>query len=140
MPKKVDNVLVEFVIQESSVPECIAAIKDSGGAVTENEKAWDIPPDLLDDYSDAQFEPMMVVAVTVSIGFLIKRISDVWLDHKRSGGQVVDTRENKVSIRWASHLERGTLVVVSDNDTNVYKPENRDEALGVLEKLAVAHG
>lgn len=140
MPEKSDNVTVEFVTQESDIPEYITAVNDSGGQITENEKPWDIPPDLLDDYADAQFEPMMVVAVAVSVGFLIKRISDVWLDHKRAGGQIVDTRDKDISVRWASHLERGTLVLVSNDDTRVYKPDNRDEALNVLEKMAVAHG
>ena len=140
MPEQSDHVTVEFVTQESDITEYITAVNDSGGQITEGEKPWDIPPDLLDDYADAQFEPMMVVAVAVSVGFLIKRVSDVWLDHKRAGGQIVDTRGKDISVRWASHLERGTLVLVSNDDTRVYKPDNRDEALNVLEKMAVAHG
>lgn len=140
MSGKVNNVSVEFVALESDLAACVNALKSSGGTVTENEKAWDTPPDLLDDYSDAQFEPMMVVAASVSIGFLIKRISDVWLDHKRAGGQVIDTRGKDVSIRWAPHLDRGKLVVVSSEETKVYESKDHDEALDVLEKIVGAHG
>ena len=74
MSETKDNVVVEFVTLESNIPKYIATVNNSGGKVIENEKTWDIPPDLLDDYADAQFEPMMVVAVAVSVGFLIKRI------------------------------------------------------------------
>lgn len=140
MSENTDNVSVEFVMQESDMPECVAAVNSSEGKVIENEKAWDIPPDLLDDYADAQFEPMMMMVAAVSVGFLIKRISDVWLDHKRDGGQLVDTRGENMSIRWAPHLKRGTLVIVSNDDTKVYKPQDHDQALNVLEKMAVAYG
>lgn len=131
---------VEFITEESTVPEYITAIEQSGGKLERPEKSYDIPADLIDDYGDAQFEPFTVIAVAVSVGFLIKRISDVWLDHSRSGGQVVDTRGETMSVRRAPYLERGTLVILTDNDTKVYHTKDKDEVLDVLERIALAHG
>jgi len=139
MSESKKNVSVEFVTRESDVLSCLSAVENSGGTVQERGKVWDVPADLLDDYGDAQFEPMMVVAATVSIGFLVKRISDVWLDHKRGGGQVIDTRGKTVSVRYAPYLDRGKMVLVSDEGSVVYDSKNRDEALDILKKIATAH-
>jgi hypothetical protein len=108
-------------------------VTKEGGKVTKAAQPWRIPDDLLDRYADAQFEPLIVIAVIVGVGWLIKRVSDVWLDQTRPGGQVIDTRGGKVVVRVAPYLERGTLVLQSDKEVRVFRPNQRDEALKVLE-------
>ena len=134
-----DVISANFVMEESSVSDYVTAVDKSGGKLAGPPGPYTIPAELLDDYSDAQFEPLMVVAATVAVGFLVKRISDVWLDHKRPGGQVVDTRGGQTVIRVAPYLERGTLVLQSDRGVQVFRPEKHDEALPVLGKLLSAH-
>ncbi len=131
---------VDFVTEESSAPEYVAKIEKSGGKLENAVTPYTIPPDLLDDYSDAQFEPIMLVAAFVGTGFLIKQISDVWLDHTRSGGQVIDTRGDKIAVRVAPYLKRGTLVLQSKDEVKVFQPKDRDTALPLLEKIILAHG
>ncbi len=128
---------VEFVIEESAVTDFLADVKQSSVQVEADPKAWDIPPELLDEYGDAQMDPFMVVAVAMSVGFLIKRLADVWW---RAGGQVIDVRGRKVVVRRAPYLEPRTLVLVTEDGPKVFKGENRDEALEVLRKMVGPNG
>lgn len=131
---------VEFVTEESIAYDYVAEIEKSGGKLEYPVRPFQIPADLIDDYSDAQFEPFTLVAAIVSVGFLIKRISDVWLDHTRPGGQVIDTRGGKIIVRRAPYLERGILVLQSEEGVKVFQPQDHDEALSLLEKMVLAHG
>jgi hypothetical protein len=133
-------ICVEFVTEESTASDYVTEIEKSGGKLEDAVKPFNIPADLIDDYSDAQFEPLILVAAAVAVGFLIKRISDVWLDHTRPGGQVIDTQGNKIVVRVAPYLERGMLVLQSKEGVKVFRPQDRDEALPLLEKVILAHG
>ena len=132
-------VSVEFVTEEANTTDLIAELEKSGGQL-EDQKPWAIPADLIDDYADAQFEPFILVSAAVALGFLVKRISDVWLDHTRPGGQVIDTRGETIVVHVAPYLKRGTLVLQSDDGVEVFQMEDRDEAIPVLEKAVSAHG
>jgi hypothetical protein len=126
---------VQFVTEESKASSDIAEIEKSGGRLDSPAKPFDIPADLADDYSDPQFEPLTVIVATVATGFLLKRISDLWLDQTRPGGQVVDTRGDKVVVRVAPYLKRGTLVLQSEKEVKVFQPHDKDEALPFLAKF-----
>lgn len=126
---------VQFVTEESKASSDIAEIERNGGKLDSPPKPFEVPADLADDYSDAQFEPLTMIAATVATGFLVKRISDIWLDHSRPGGQVVDTRGGKTVVRAAPHLKRGMLVVQSKKGVKVFQPHDKDEALSLLGKL-----
>jgi hypothetical protein len=130
---------VDFVTEESTADDYVAEIEKSGGKLDGEVEPFQTPPDLLDDYSDAQFEPLTVVAASVAVGFLVKRISDVWRDHTQPGGQVIDTRGDKIVVRVAPHLQRGTLVLQSAEGVKVFAPQDRDAALPLLEKVILAH-
>ena len=101
------TVSVQFVTEESKAFGDIAEIEKSGGKLDFPAKPFDIPADLADDYSDPQFEPLTIIATTVATGFLLKRISDRWLDQTRPGGHVVDTRGDKVVVRVAPYFKTG---------------------------------
>ena len=130
---------VQFVTEEKNAPDYVAAIEKSGGKLGEPVKPWPIPPDLLDDYSDAQFEPLMMVSAAVAIGFLVKRISDVWLDHTRPG-QVIDTRGKTIVVRVAPGLKHGDIVLQSEEGVQVFRSEHHDEAIPLLEKVLSVRG
>ena len=128
--------VVQFVVPESEAAELASQIEAKGGQLSTSPKPWDIPAELLDDYTDAQFEPFLVISCTVAAGFLIKKISDVWLDHTRPGGHVLDTSGGSTTLRVAPYLERGTLVWQSDAGVQIFRPEQRDLALETLGHLA----
>lgn len=118
---------INFVRWESNAEATEASIRESGGSVASAASPWDIPADLIDEYSDGQIEPLMIIAAAVSIGFLIKVVSSVVADHTRPGGQVVDARGDTVTVRPAPHLERGTLVVISSEGAKVIKTKDEVE-------------
>jgi hypothetical protein len=126
---------VHFIVEESDVTDEVAGIEKNGGKLDSPAQPFDIPAELAEDYSDPQFEPLTMIAATVAAGFLVKRISDVWLDHTRSGGQVIDTRGDRVVVRTAPHLKRGTLVLQSRQGVKVFQPQDKDEALPLMAKL-----
>src|SRR4051794_11896949 len=95
------SLAVQFVVPEADAAELASQIEMQGGQLLTSPEAWEIPAELLDDYTDAQFEPLLMISCTVAAGFLIKRISDVWLDHKRPGGHVLDTRGDSTTLRAA---------------------------------------
>lgn len=129
------TISVQFVTEESKASGDIAEIEKNGGKLEAPPMPFDVPADLADDYSDAQFEPLTMIAATVATGFLVKRISDVWLDHSRPGGHVVDTRGGKTVVRVAPYLKRGMLVLQSKKEVKVFQPHDKDEALPFLAKL-----
>jgi hypothetical protein len=133
------TISVQFVTEESKASGDIAEIEKSGGKLDAPPSPFDVPADLVDDYSDAQFEPLTIIAATVATAFLVKRISDIWLDHSRPGGQVVDTRGGKTVVRVAPYLKRGTLVLQSEQEVKVFEPNDKDEALPFLAKV-LGHG
>lgn len=133
-------IAVRFIAEESAVADYVSEIEKGGGKIEVAAQAWEIPADLIDDYSDPQFEPMMLIAATVAAGFLIKRISDVWMDHKWPGGQVIDARNEEIEFRIAPYLKPGTLVILTKEGEKVFQLQDKDEALPLLEKIIKAHG
>lgn len=130
------NISVQFVIEESSAAALVSDIKTTGGNLDADPVPFDVPPELIDDYGDAQFEPFLIVAAAVSIGFLIKRISDVILDHKMKGGYIVDARNHKLIVRRAPYLNpRGSIVLLTNKNEQFFQPEDKDQALEALEKM-----
>lgn len=132
------TVAVEWIVAESDASDYVQAIEQNGGAVTQPPEAWEMPPELLDEYPDPQFEPFMMIGAVVAIGFLIKRIADVYTDLKHPGGQVVDVRAGGLAVRVAPQLKPGTLVIVSDEGPKVFQTNEKDEALALLGQLIPA--
>lgn len=132
------NVAVEWIVAESTSSDYVQTIEQNGGEITQPPEAWVIPPELLDEYPDPQFEPFMVIGAVVAIGFLIKRIADVYTDLKHPGGQVVDVRAGGLAVRVAPQLKPGTLVLISDEGPKVFQVNEKDEALAALGQLVAA--
>lgn len=129
--------LIEFdwVVEESQVPQEIDGIIAAGGTTKHSGVPYKPKPDELDDYADASFEPMILISVTVATTYLLTQILRLWRDLKYQGGQIVDTRKDKLHIRRVSSLDRGTLVIISDSGTSVFRPEQESEGLALLEKI-----
>jgi hypothetical protein len=133
----VDPYLIKarFVFEESEVQSFEKGVKVGGGQV-ESVRSYTPRPEELDDYADGQFEPLMVVAVAVSLGYLIRTISNVWLDHTHPGGTIVDTRDGCFETKFAPHIERGKLVVISDDGVQEFESSQKDEGASLLRALA----
>lgn len=123
---------VKFITKETAtVSEFINEIKKSGGEIQGEPKPFELDGDSLELLSN----PFVIISCAVSIGFLIKRISDVWLNHTRSGGPIIDVRDGKVVVYEQDNLEHGTIVIIGDDEHQVFKKDERDKALEALNGL-----
>lgn len=126
--------LLEWIVEEGEVNSALAVAKANGGQVIAKPIQFEPDADELEDMGDAAFEPMLVIAISLSIGALIKVVSDVSLAHKYPGGEVIDIRGGKFKRRPVNSLKKGTLVIISDEETKAFTPDNRDDGLNYLTK------
>ena len=124
---------VNWITEESAAQTFVSSARDVDAPVLEL-KRWEPGPEELDDYADASFEPLTVVAVIVAVGWLIGRISDVLADHTRPGGLLVDARRD-VLVRPLPKEARGKFVILTEAGAQVFTPDRRDEALTALTTL-----
>lgn len=125
----------ELVVGEGELADALRAIERAGGAIREPVKPYDPDPDEIDDLSDSQFEPLMLIAASLAAGYLVKTVSGVWLDHTRPGGQVIDARGTPVRIKHLPYVDRGKTVVIDKDGTQVFSAEERAEGEKVLARV-----
>lgn len=141
MAEKSKTISLEWVLPESQMDEELAALQRAGGTVQGKVRSYEPDdPDEVDDY-DSQFDPMTVVAVAVGVGYLIEKVSNVWLKHKRAGGQIIDGRGGKLVVRRVPYTKHGTLVFMTDQGNQVFETSQEDEGFTFLrEFLGKYHG
>lgn len=83
----------------------------SGGAETADPVEYKPTPEELDEYSHAAFEPMLLLAGAVALGFLVERIVDA-VKNARHGGLIIDRTGESIRIIESSALRRGTMLVL----------------------------
>jgi hypothetical protein len=127
-----DKIEFELVLGEGELAEESQAIENAGGVLREPACPYEPDADEIDDLADSQFEPLMMIAASLAAGYLVKTVSSVWLDHKRSGGQVVDARGAPVRIKRVPYVDRGKLVIITENGTQVFSANERVEGEKVL--------
>ena len=125
---------IEFglVVAESDVAAESRAIEHAGGKVRGHATKYEPEPDELDDLADSQFDPFLLIPASLALGYLIKNISSVWLDHKRAGGQLVDALKHPVQIRRMPYVDRGKLVIITKEGVKVFSAKERIEGEKVL--------
>lgn len=129
-----NEIQLGLVVGESEVREVQASVKGKGGRIIDNPEPFEPSGDDLYDMGDAAFEPMMVVAVALSVGSLIKVISEVILAHKYPGGEVIDIRDGKLKRHSVPSLDKGSFVVITEDSTKKFPPDKRADGLTFLEK------
>jgi len=129
----------EWVLPEGQTP---GARKDlqAVGVVSEEPEIWEPDETSLDDTHDVAFEPMMVIAVSLSASVLIKVISDVVYKHRYPGGDLFDLRKGSLKRRPLPHEPQGTLVLITDDGQQFFEPAQRDEGLKFLTQAISAIG
>jgi len=133
-----EQVQIIWVVPESETSVLSAEARSVGGTA-ETPKRWVPDPNTIHKFGD-QMEPLMTVALIVSAGWLIQRLSDILLDHIHPQSQLVDMRVVPAVVHPAPYVKPpGTLVVLKreggEDVEKKYPPERRDEALAVLPKL-----
>ena len=129
-----DEIRFEWVVKESLVPKALETVENQSGRVLDDTTFFEPSADEIDYLGDSAFEPMMVIAVALSIGALIKVISDTVLEHKYPGGELYVLRKGKLKHFRVPSLEKGTIVIITEKGTERFSPAKRADGLAVLEK------
>ena len=84
----------------------------NGATLESNVERFRPPADEVEDYTEASFAPLMVVAGAVAVAILAQAILDFYRGAKH-GGVIVDARGSNLDIREHPALQPGTIVVIS---------------------------
>lgn len=129
------DVQVQLVVEEGRLSDIVKKVEVAGGNVGGEPLNFIPPVDEMDDYSDQQFEPLTVIAVTLGVGALVRMIYNMWMDKKRPGGQIIDARTKPPTSRPAPFLNRGMLVIITADGSTVYEPKQRNEAMEAIKAV-----
>lgn len=135
---------VTFVRSENEIDAFRDEVIQEGGQVLGEPEAFQPPPGESDDYRDTNFDPLTVLATTVSVSFLLKTLSNIWLEHKHTGGLIVDARGGGLVMRPAPHMAFNTMVLLSDSGVQKWSPSQKNDALEgmrlLIDKIKVVNG
>lgn len=81
---------------------------------------------------DSSFDPLIIIACVVSAPFLARQVNSLWRDVKEPGGEVLDARSGKLRRYRLPSLDRGTLVILTDEGRAVYRLDQSEEAMAAL--------
>lgn len=121
----------EQIIRESQKQRVVQEIFQVGvSAFVEGEykpsESDSFPPE------DSSFDPLIVIACVVSAPFLVRQVNSLWRDVKEPGGEVLDARNGKLRRYRLPSLDRGTLVILTDEGKAVYRLDQGEEAMAAL--------
>jgi hypothetical protein len=135
---------VTWVRSEGEIDAFRRDVIEEGGHVHGEPDVFQPPAGELDDYRDTNFDPLTVLATTVSVSFLLKTLSNIWLEHKHTGGLIVDARGGTLVTRPAPHLAFNNMVLLTDTGVQKWTPSQKNDALEgvrmVIDKLKIADG
>jgi hypothetical protein len=124
----------EQIIRESQKQRAVQEIFQAGvSAFVEGEykpsESDSLPPE------DSSFDPLIVIACVVSAPFLVRQVNSLWRDFKEPGGEVLDARNGKLQRYRLPSLDRGTLVILTDEGKAVYRLNQGEEAMAALKTV-----
>lgn len=138
MPNTNKPLAVAFVIQEGQVDQLLADVDTEGGHADSAAEPYNPPPGLADLFGDQQFEPLMIIVVTLSVGFLFKRIATVYSDLSHPKGLLVDARVSPANVIETEALHRGEVIIIRADRTDSFTLDEKDAALEALKEIFTA--
>lgn len=114
----------EWGAPRSLIPQLRDDLASSGARLEDDSKPFKPPADEEADYAAAAFEPLLLIAGAIAIGYLADKIVTA-VRNARHGGAVIDVRQNQVAIHANPAVPPGTLVVVNASGVQaIQKPES----------------
>lgn len=132
------HIVFEQVIRESQKQQIVQELFEAGilafvEAEYQHSEGEKFSPDT------SSFDPLIIVACVVSTTYVARQINALWRDAKEPGGEVIDARNGKLRRFHVPSLDRGTLVILTDDGRAVYRPDENSAATvalnAVLSKL-----
>lgn len=128
------TVKAEFVVLEGELKPWRNALKKAGAEVSE-ERPFTPPPEELDRFADAQFEPLMVIAAAISLTAFLQQVMNL-VDRLR-GEEVllVDAANGPLKIRRVPRGRATEIAVVHKGGVEHFPLHRKDQALSFLRDL-----
>lgn len=93
-----DTFRLNLIATEGAAPNLARQIDEAGGS-TSDVTPYEPPPDEIDLYSDAQFEPLTILTAVVSASLGLKLIREAVKDLRGREVLVLDVTEDEVTAR-----------------------------------------
>lgn len=126
------DIYLEWVVDEGMAKKAAATVKQNGGRLLTESVPFEPNEEELDDYGDANFEPLMVLTCALSLAALLPFIVHAINDLRFPGGDFFDLRKGRCRWRPLPSTEKGTIVIQNDDGIVRYSPARRADALKVL--------
>lgn len=133
------NVSVAFVVKEGEAKSLVAEVIKAGGHTTDEPSLYDVPIEQAELFGDQQFEPLIIIAASLGIGFLINRIAKVWRAQKHPGGVIVDARVTPPILLETDALDHGEVLLIRKDGSESFYEDRKDEALETIRALFGGH-
>jgi hypothetical protein len=124
-----EKIELHLVVPESGRAAAVDDIEQAGGQVEVSDapfKGDDIQK------NEPAFEPLLIIISVVSIAYVVRLAQRMWRDTKDAGGQIIDVRDGKCMLRTVDSLDRGTIILVTDQGTTVHRPQESDDVKQLL--------
>src|SRR4051794_31971977 len=114
-----DAVSFDWAVGESNLEALRRDLLDAGAELHQTAYPFQPPAELAEEYRHPAFEPMLVLAGALAVGFLADRVIRCLKLLKR-GGLIIDARQDKLVIMENTTLEPGVAVVIGRDGTQMF--------------------
>lgn len=114
------EVRFEWVVPDSASVATRGDLAGAGAALEGVDRPFAPPPEQEMDYAEAAFEPLIVIVGLIGLVHLAKQVLSFVKD-TRHGGLIVDVRTESVQIRPHPSLDRGEILVLSPDGTQLFR-------------------
>lgn len=133
------TIIFEWVVPESKRANTLREIEAAGGLVEISGDPYVSSEEDPLTPRGSSFEPLVVIVAAVTGAYVLGEISKLWRDLTEKGGEIIDARKGKLRRRKVPSLDRGTLILLTDDGQSVYRPHEEKSAmkalLAIIEKI-----
>jgi hypothetical protein len=128
------RIVYEQIVRESEKQAVVQVLFGAGisefieGEYQHSADGW-IPVE------DSSFDPLIVIACVMAAPSVARQLQSLLRDVKEPEGMLIDLRGGKVRRCRLPSLDRGTLVIVTEEREAVYRPAENDAAVAALKAV-----
>ena len=120
MNSNTELVSVEWVVPASSASANRADLEELGAMVQPDETAFTPPEGEEAEYSEAAFEPLIIIAALMGLSILARRVISLVKD-ARQDGLIIDARRQPIQVRPHPALDRGQILVITTTGSQFFE-------------------
>jgi hypothetical protein len=122
----------EWAVRSSELDEYRSTLEDSGADLSPEAEPFTPPAGEEEDYTDAAFEPMLMLVGVLALSHLVRLVVDLLNKH---GGLIIDVRTKRMSVREHPALPRGTVLVVGNEEAKRLDGPKQNEIADAIAAL-----